>query len=273
MMVNKEEGLQISVVIAVYNGEKCIRDCLESLKNQTYLNYEIIIVNDGSEDDTVRMIEPYLSERVLLINFKSNRGVSKARNEAVKKAKGKYIAILDADDIALPERLEKQLEFFNINSSIDLVGSYYKLSSEMGYSGTVKRPLCHKAILKKTPIFCPISNTTIMVKRKTFLDVGGYPEHLNHGEDYRFFVNCLINHFCANIPSVLVEKRETKKGLTFKLSALEHFKLGWAHRRYAISKLKLPLSYHLLAFIVSLGIFFFRCSSWINREKIRQALT
>ena len=125
-MVENTE-LKISVVIPMYNASQSIVKALESVKYQTYkCAYQILVVNDGSEDCSKEIVEKYILENpqmnITLIN-QPNGGVSKARNEGLKRATGDYIAFLDSDDEWLPEKIEKQISVFQHNISVDLLGT------------------------------------------------------------------------------------------------------------------------------------------------------
>lgn len=259
---------KVSIVVAVYNGEHYIEECIESLLSQTYQDFEIIVVNDGSTDATAEKLKKFGPEKIFLIHFETNLGVAIARNEGVKKASGDYVAILDADDLALPERLQAQTDYLDAHPDIALVGSYYELQSELGSSKLVKRSLEHEKICRSIFYACPVANTTIMVKRSAFLDVGGYPPEYNHGEDYRFLVRFLKGYKAANIPQTLVIKRETRNGLTFKTSVWQHFSMGLSHRLFAASELKASPIQYFLAIGSALGILMVRLLC-LNRETMK----
>ena len=112
---------EISVLMSVYNGEKYIQEAINSILNQTYQNFELIIVNDGSVDKTREIIEAYKEPRIVLFNLEENRGVGSALQFGLQKTQGKYIAKADADDIFHPTRLEKQKKFLDDNPDIALV--------------------------------------------------------------------------------------------------------------------------------------------------------
>ena len=119
--------MTISVIIPMFNAENTIIAALDSIKNQTYkCEYEIIIVNDGSKDASKTIVENYILKNpqmnIMLVD-QANGGVSKARNEGLRRAEGDYIALLDSDDEWLPEKIEKQMSIFEKNSNIDLLGT------------------------------------------------------------------------------------------------------------------------------------------------------
>lgn len=113
----KADGDLVSVIIPVYNSEKFIKETIKTVQNQTYKNYELIVVNDCSTDNSKKIIEEEIKKdnKIKLINLKENSGVAIARNTGIDNAKGKYIAFLDADDLWEKEKLEKQIEFMSKN--------------------------------------------------------------------------------------------------------------------------------------------------------------
>src|SRR5699024_327756 len=117
----------ITVIIPVFNAQHSIEKCLNSVINQkTDYKFEIIIINDGSTDKCQEIIEAYIAKNknfdIQLINQK-NKGVSEARNQGLKKGKGKWFALLDADDVWLPYKTQQQMQVFNKNENIDLLGT------------------------------------------------------------------------------------------------------------------------------------------------------
>lgn len=123
----------VSIIIPTYNTEKFIRDTLQSVQNQTYQNWEMILVDDASTDKTVSVIEEFAKndDRIKLFKLEKNSGNGFARNIAVEKASGKYIAYLDADDLWFPEKLEKQIEFLKANN-LPFTFSFYDCIDEEG---------------------------------------------------------------------------------------------------------------------------------------------
>ena len=119
------ENPMISVVMSVYNAEKYLDEAIESILNQTYKDFEFIIINDGSKDDSLKTIRKYEQQdnRIIVIS-RENRGLIFSLNEGIEISSGKYIARMDADDISLPTRFEKQLQFME-KDNLDICGSHY----------------------------------------------------------------------------------------------------------------------------------------------------
>lgn len=145
----------VSVVIPVYNAEKCIEDTIRSIKSQTYTNYEILLVDDDSTDNSVEVIKKFECENIHLI-LNGGGTAALARNKGIEAAKGRFIAFLDADDLWDPEKLEKQLKFMEEkNAAFSFTG--YEFADENGVSVNklvqVPPTLKYKQALKNTTIF------------------------------------------------------------------------------------------------------------------------
>ena len=125
---------KVSVVMCVHNGERYLYEALESVLNQTFEDFEFIIVDDASADNTPAILKEYAAQdgRIRLMRNAHNLGLTRSLNKALRLAKGEYIARQDADDISLPQRLEKQVEFLNSNSRTAVVGSWTEVIDEYG---------------------------------------------------------------------------------------------------------------------------------------------
>ena len=113
----------ISIILSTYNNEQTISYSIKSILNQSYEDFELIIVNDCSKDNTKKVINSFKDRRIVYLENNSNIGRSQSRNKAIKHAKGDFIAVMDGDDISVPERLEIQLKYLINNPNIDLVAS------------------------------------------------------------------------------------------------------------------------------------------------------
>lgn len=154
-MMNNE---LVSVIIPSYNSTKFIQQAIESVINQTYSNWEMIVVDDCSKDNSVKIIEEYQEKdnRIKLIEFKVNQGPARARNRAIKEARGRYIAFLDSDDIWLPNKLEKQIKFMKDNNLVFTYSSYKLIDEDNNDLGEflVPRYITYKSMLKSNSVGC-----------------------------------------------------------------------------------------------------------------------
>ncbi|MDJ0570887.1 MAG: glycosyltransferase [Pleurocapsa sp. MO_192.B19] len=174
----------ISIVVPVYNGSKYIEAAIKSILNQTYSNYEIIVVDDGSTDDTRDKLKPYEDEICYL--YQTNKGSASARNLGIKVAKGELIAFLDADDYwSMPEKLEKQVACFSENPNLGCVNTGWRIVNENNKHIKTVQPW-HKApeLNLETWLRRKCVRTSAMIFRREWLEkVGGFDEELRQSHD------------------------------------------------------------------------------------------
>jgi glycosyltransferase involved in cell wall biosynthesis len=179
-----EKGL-VSVIIATYNRGSLINEAIDSVLNQTYKNFELIIVDDGSTDDTEMRVKEFNNPRIRYI-FQENHGRSYARNTAIKMSTGEYLTFLDDDDLYLANKIELQVEFMKNNSQCDVVYSEAlcfitdKDKTFMKYSAKFEGNIYSKIALY---IPHPICLPTIMLRRNVVIEIGLFDENLNRFED------------------------------------------------------------------------------------------
>ena len=118
---------KVTVLMSVYNGEKYLQEAIDSILEQTFKDFEFLIINDGSTDKTGEILESYHDLRIKIINNEKNIGLTKSLNKGLKLARGEYIARQDADDISMPERLEKEVEFLETHQDYAVVGAFAKI--------------------------------------------------------------------------------------------------------------------------------------------------
>lgn len=181
---------KISVLMGIYNCEATLAEAIESILAQTYSNWELILCDDGSNDKTVEVAERYreqFPDKIVLIKNKKNLGLNKTLNRCLKKATGDYIARMDGDDISLPERFEKEVEFLDNHSEYALVSCpmiYFDENGDWG-SGSMKEKPEKADFLQGTP-FC---HAPCMVRAEVFREVEGYSTNKRtlRAEDYNLW--------------------------------------------------------------------------------------
>ena len=189
----------VSILMAVYNGEKYLREAIESMLNQTYMNFEFLIINDGSTDATEEIILSYNDDRIRYIKNNQNLKLIASLNKGLDLAKGEYIARMDADDISMPERLEKQVEFMERKPDHILVASCVSFIPNEEIFGTqsFSSDVIRFKLLSNNCIY----HTSVMM-RKSMLDGQYYSKNYLHIEDYEFWTRLIgIGKF-----SILEEK-------------------------------------------------------------------
>lgn len=194
----------VSVVMPVYNGEKYLNEAIESILNQTFTDFEFIILNDGSTDRIEKIILSYDDSRIHYVKNEKNLQIVKTLNKGISLAKGKYIARMDADDISQPERFEKQVRFMEDNPEIDVCGTWLKT---FGDNECIwEYPLSHHEIKSLLLFNSALAHPSIITKRALF-DRFKYSEEYEKAEDYFLWVQLINDKTLANIPHVLLNYR------------------------------------------------------------------
>ena len=213
----------VSVVMSVYNDEVYLSDSIDSVLNQTFPNFEFLIINDGSTDLTELIIQSYDDPRIKLINNAKNLGLTKSLNIGLGLAKGKYVARMDGDDLSYKERFQLQFNFLEKNTDIDVCGTWFESFGIK--SGVVKYPQYNNQI-KATLFFCDcICHPSVFI-RKESLDKYQikYNEEFTFAQDYELWCRESKRLSFANIPQVLLKYRtHSKQVSTDKVSEQENF--------------------------------------------------
>lgn len=209
---------EVTVMVANYNTARYLGHCLKSLMAQTFRDFEVLIVDDGSTDASLDICEQFVREdsRVRLLRLERNRGLTYARHVALPQARGDLVAILDADDVAAPRRLERQVDSFRRNPKTVLLGSYYGI---MDSAGKVKRKRkrvpCTDAEIRWWLTFgnCLI-HPTIMYRRAEALACGGYDLAILRGEDIELHSKLIALGRAEALPEVLAYWRSHPQSMT-----------------------------------------------------------
>lgn len=213
---------RVTVLMPSYNGEKYIYETIKSLEDQSFQDWELLIINDPSTDDTVSIIQEYqkYDKRVRLIINEVKAGLAKALDQGIKEAKGEYIARIDDDDIAMPGRLEKQARLLDERADVSLVGSWQR---HFGKEEWVHRPPETPEEMKAALLFkCDVCHSTIMFKKEDFTRRGLYysPDYMS--EDYELWTRAIRELKFYTIQEVLGEYRVNGENITAsKLDKLE----------------------------------------------------
>lgn len=212
----------VSVICLCYNQAKFVSDAVESVVNQTYKNIELIVVNDASQDASKNVILELCKKYpfIKFINNETNLGMCLSFNRALSESKGSFLIDLAADDILLPERIEKQVQAFEkLDNSYGVVfsdaiitnenkqptGTFYKRNS----NNELTQNVISGDIFTKVVASYQICSPTIMVRKNVFTDLGGYDPTLNY-EDYDFFIRSSRNYQYYFINELLTLKRDVK---------------------------------------------------------------
>jgi len=215
----------VSVIIPCYNGEKFISEAIESVLNQTYQNWELIVVDDGSTDNSRNIVQKYINNKIILIKHKYNKGIAKTKNAGIVNARGKYIAFLDQDDIWLNSKLDLQLKCFELgNSDIGVVCTGMIFTDDVlrpryifkGFDDIDQEKLIKNLYLKPTN-----SSSIMMVKKECFDRIGTFNEDLIGWDDYELLMRLATISQIKYIRGPLVKKRIHKDNAQ-KLSTVQN---------------------------------------------------
>lgn len=178
--------MEISVIMSLYNEEKNIKSSIESILNQTYRDFELILIDDGSTDSSFKIIKYYakLDERIKIIRNKSNLGLTKSLNKGIRISKGEFIARQDVDDISLPNRFQLQREFLRKNPDYAFCGSNIYVKQNKNESLDIFN---FKDIKKYLIIGNRFIHSTILIRRKILNKYGSYNEKWFYGQDYELW--------------------------------------------------------------------------------------
>ena len=202
---------KISVIMSVFNGSKFLADAIKSILNQTFKEFELIIVDDGSTDNSLNIIRSFESadSRIKVIS-KLNEGLAKSLNAAISASQGDFIARMDADDISYKNRLEKQYEYMQKNKSIDLCGCSMDIIDEHGNVTSEKIQISNPdEILKKKYFQSPILHITFFGKKSFFAKHNGYREEFKYAQDYDLVMRGInAGAKICNIKDKLVQYRD-----------------------------------------------------------------
>ena len=195
----------VSVIIHTYNNERFMAETVESVLNQTYKDYEIIVVDDGSVDGTRDALMPYMQK--IRYHYKENGGIASAKNAGISLSQTEFVAFLDHDDLWVPDKLQLQMEHFNENPQIGLVYAKYtsfrdgkelRTKPEKGYSGWIFKELLSKSF---------IQTSTVVVKRECLDAVGPYDETFSLGDEYDMFLRIARKFQCGFVDKGLTRYR------------------------------------------------------------------
>jgi glycosyltransferase involved in cell wall biosynthesis len=206
----------VSVIMAVYNGSPHLRASIESILGQTLSDFELLIVDDGSTDGSEDTVDEFANrdERIRVFH-QSNQGPAVARNRALSHASGQYIAIMDADDISLPSRLEQQFQFLEENPDVGVAGSYVETINEDGESmGIWKGPTDHEVIAWRLLFNACMIHSSVMMRHSLLEKVGGYAEWAVYSHDHELWTRAVMKSQLVNLHSVLVKFRLTDSSIT-----------------------------------------------------------
>ncbi len=239
----------VSVVMSVYNGGQYLHQAIESILNQTFKNFEFIIINDGSTDKSLEIIKGFAKkDRRIKAITRENKGLVASLNEGILIAKGQLIARQDADDASLPTRLEKQVNEFNKSPNLVLLGSSMKVMDEESKTLHTHYVLLGNTELKQELLVrSPFAHGSTMYKKEVAIKAGLYSQQCWPAEDYEFWLRLGSYGDFANINQPLYIYRENSSGISVQNQhAQNQLKrqvqdIAWQERKQLIKNEKITL--------------------------------
>lgn len=213
-ILSEDGAPTVTVLMPVHNGEKYLYEAIKSIQDQTYTDWELLIVNDASTDDTVIIIEEYQKQdnRIRLLNNEQNLRIAKTLNRGMLEARGKYIARMDDDDISLPTRIEKQVAIMDDHPEISVVGTWQR---HFGANDWIHRPPETPAEMQAALLFkCEVCHSTIMLRRDDFVRNELFYDSNFLSEDYELWTRASRTLNFYTIQEILGEYRLNGENIT-----------------------------------------------------------
>ena len=210
---------KISVIMPVYNAEKYIKESIDCILQQTFRDFELLLIDDCGMDRSREFINNIVDARVRIIKNDTNKGIAFSRNVGIKASNGEYIALMDDDDLTSLSRFEIQNAFLDENKKIDVVGGRYQvIDKNNNLLKIFPEPLNNPEYIKAYMMFYnPMANGTTMIRKKFIEDNGiKYQDKCLGMEDYRFWIDCSLKGRITNLPNLFLEWRQTTTNETIR---------------------------------------------------------
>lgn len=206
---------KVSILLPVWNGEKYISDAIDSILNQTFSDFELVIVNDGSSDNTEKIILSYSDKRIKLFKRENNKGIVDALNYGINFCTSPLIARQDADDVSELNRLEIQVKFMDSNPLVSMCGTGMYVIDDNGIPvGMINdRPRSYEEIKQLLKKMCVFVHGSVMYRKDVVLKIGGYNCDIafRHAEDYELWVRMAKNNIIVNLPGLPLYRHRIHK--------------------------------------------------------------
>lgn len=236
----------VSVIMSVYNGERYLQRAVESILAQTYKNIELIVFDDGSTDNTFAILKRFKeqNQNIHLQRLKKNIGLTNSLNKAIELSNGTYIARMDADDISLPKRLEKQVDYLERNPQVIAVGTAFKLIDD--YGGLIKQYQFsnqHHILKWNLLFFNPICHPSVVMRASSLKLLGGYHSQYQRAQDYELWWRMSIIGELSNLTEELFIMRQHKRRVTtqYQDSQMEYAAMAVRQNLYALLGKEYPI--------------------------------
>lgn len=238
--------VKVSIIMGIYNCEQTLRESIDSILKQTYTDWELIMCDDGSSDQTFEIAQEYARQdvRIKVLKNDMNKGLAYSLNVCLKEAKGEYIARMDGDDISLPTRLEKQVAYLEQHREIAVLGTTVQYFDNQGIWGISRA----KSNLTKIDIMCgnAFIHPTVMMRKAVLQEVGGYTvsKQTYRMEDYDLWCKLYVHHYKGNTLNEAL--------LQYRLDKAAYKKRKYSYRideflikKYWYKRLEVPKRYYI----------------------------
>jgi len=223
---------RISVVMAVYNGTRFLREAIESVLGQSFADFEFIIVDDGSTDETPEILASYADPRIRVLCNHENLGLAASLNRGIETARGEYLARMDADDISRAQRFAGQVDFLEQHPEVVLLGTAYEKIDEQGrVVGRGDPPLANNELQTALPLHNRFCHGVVMMRREALIRVGGYDEAFEQSQDYDLWLRLAELGEIANLPEYLYAWRRHPGGVSRLQESRQASRAELAQRR------------------------------------------
>lgn len=275
-MQNKLSHPLVSVIIPIFNGETYLEKSIKSALNNNFKDFEIILVNDGSKDSSLKIAAELAKKHknIKVYSFDKNQGLGNVLNFALEKASGKYIARLNQDDLMHPDRLKLQSELLEKDPEVLVVGSYLTQFNQDGDIETILYPTTDKEIKQKWLLVSPFADPAVMYRKDAALKLGGYNQDYWPAEDLHMWYRLGKIGKLANIAKPLTKMRIHNKAASqthFKTQIRNTYKVHrWANKN--VEKAPLVIQIYWLAQFIS-GMSLGPKINWFLYKKVKAILS
>jgi glycosyltransferase involved in cell wall biosynthesis len=211
---------KVSVLLPVFNAQNFVKEAIDSILQQTFSDFELIIINDGSTDNSSKIISEFHDDRIIVINHEENKGLIFSLNEGLDLSLGEYIVRMDADDFSLPERLSIQVDFMDINKDIVVSGGQM-----IDYENKIQlsnNPIVSDEVKAALLFSCVISHPTVIIRSAIFKkEKFYYDKSYIHSEDYELWSRVIKNYKVSNVSNVILKYRIHQNQVSQKFSKVQ----------------------------------------------------
>jgi glycosyltransferase involved in cell wall biosynthesis len=226
---------ELSILMPVYNSGRYVIECLKSLQCQTLSSWELIVINDGSSDNSIKLIKEFgLGNKIKILNNKSRKGIAYSLNRGIKHARGELVARMDADDLCEPDRLERQTSIFKSNPSLILCGSNARIIDSNGIVIAKTNMPCSYHEIQALNLICNcFIHPSVMFRGRWLKNINQpYDESYSTTQDWALWNSAIVSGPCLNLQEPLIRYREHPNSVSAKKRKEQIFNSLRVQRRY-----------------------------------------